>query len=233
MRRAILLAALAVVSCAAPGPRVAPPSEAAVLPVAPYRAALGTHGVYRVAGGHSRVDIIVRRGGKLQRFGHDHVITARDVAGYALMSEGDGSRADLLVDLRGLQVDEAAAREIYGLESEPSESDVAGTADNMHQRVLETESWPNAQIAVNVRQWEGDWARCDVTLTLKGSSQTFPLHVLVDYDDAHFNAQGMFTLRQTDYGIEPFSLLGGSLSVRDRLDVHFRITGESVDEIEP
>lgn len=232
MRKTCLLAALALAACAAPVPRTESPPPAE-LPLAAYRAALGSQAVYRVGSENSRADIIVRRAGKLQRFGHDHVITARNIDGFVLVSETGGSRADLRVDLRELEVDEAAAREVYGLDTQPSESDIAGTATNMTEKVLETGAWPYADIAINVRDIEGESAHCDVTLTLKGSSDTFQADVLLDYDGDHLSAQGVFALRQTDYGIEPFSLLGGALSVGDRLVVHFRIGADRVDEIIP
>jgi hypothetical protein len=218
------LATIVVASCAAPTPRPSPQPSGAELPLAPYQAALGTHDVYRLNPDRSRVDIIVRRAGALRQFGHDHVITAREVTGYVRAGNDEDSRADLLVDLRELRVDEAAAREVFGLDTEPSDADIAGTAENMQQKVLQTETWHYAQIAVSACHRDGEWARCDVMLTLKANSHTLPVDVLLEYDEAQLSARGLFTVLQTDLGIEPFSLFGGALSVRDQLLVYFQIS---------
>jgi hypothetical protein len=72
-----------------------------------------------------------------------------------------------------------------------------------------------------------------VTLQVKDRQHTFPVDVQLEYDDSDFQASGQFDLLQTDLGIEPFSVLGGMLSVRDQLEISFRIRATRVERIEP
>lgn len=232
MRAAWYLAALVLASCAAPVRQEAPPAPVE-LPLDAYREALGTAAVFEVEPERSRIDIVVRRGGPLQRMGHDHVITARAVRGYAMLAEpGKGdSRADLLIDLQPLAVDEADARAVYGLETEPSESDIAGTARNLQEKVLESARWPQARVAIVRLEQNANLARCEVTIQIRGKSHTLPVDVLLYSDDAGLRARGVFDLLQSDLGIKPFSLLGGALSVRDRLEISFRVEASRVRRI--
>jgi hypothetical protein len=46
-------------------------------------------------------------------------------------------------------------------------------------------------------------------------------------------ADGSFSLRQSDYGITPFSILGGGLKVLDQVDVTFKLQADQVDSAVP
>jgi len=240
MKLGIAILALSLVVCDAgtespvpPDPRAAPDSSD--VPVAPYREAADRAAVYRVNLEESRVDIIVRRGGRFEKLGHDHVITAHGIDGYVLLAQ-DGtpsSRADLVVELGALTVDEAAARTEFDLATEPSDRDIARTGENMHEKVLETERWPKARVAIGIIDQTETSARCEVTLQVKDRQHSFPVDVQLEYDDSEFRARGQFDLLQTDLGIKPFSVLGGMLSVRDQLEISFRIRATRVERIEP
>jgi hypothetical protein len=45
----------------------------------------------------------------------------------------------------------------------------------------------------------------------------------VRIDDAQLDIAGRLELNQTDFGITPFSILGGAIAVQDRLGLSFRI----------
>lgn len=240
MKLGIAVLALALAACDAGPEPPAPPEPAAApdasaLPIAPDREAGDQTAVYRVNPEESRADIIVRRGGQLEKMGHDHVITAHGIDGYVLLAqEGTtGSRADLVVELGALTVDEAAAREKYELATEPSDRDIARTGKNMREKVLETERWPEVRVAIGIIGQTETTARCEVTLQVKDRQHTLPVDVSLDYDDSDFRASGQFDLLQSDLGIEPFSVLGGMMSVRDRLEISFRIRATRVERIEP
>src|SRR5712671_5922114 len=145
--RAVLLSAM-LAGCApllrepAPAPAV-PPAD---FPEGYYREALERgKPVFRVEPRESLVVIEVRRSGSLARLGHDHVVASHEVGGYVAPDEG---RADLVVALARLAVDEAALRAEAGFDTEPTESDIEGTRANMLEKVLEAEKYPFALIRV-------------------------------------------------------------------------------------
>lgn len=181
--------------------------------------------VYQIIPDRSRIEILVRRGGRFEHLGHDHVISARGITGYALLDAQQplASRADLSIDLNSLVVDEPELRKVYRLDTQPSEADIRGTAENMSNRVLETGNWPHALVHVAALETTEGMTRCEVSLTLKGVTRTFPATLVVNEDDKLLIVRGSFDLKQTDYGIEPFSVLGGAISIRDRLEITYRL----------
>jgi len=68
-------------------------------------------------------------------------------------------------------------------------------------------------------------------VTLHGASKSFPIAFeLAGLETTQLLATGTFSLRQSDYGIEPFSVLGGGLQVLDPVDVTFRLRAEKIDQ---
>ena len=46
---------------------------------------------------------------------------------------------------------------------------------------------------------------------------------LVTFHEASLQAEGQFALRQTDYGIKPVTVAGGTIKVKDELKFSFNI----------
>ena len=67
-------------------------------------------------------------------------------------------------------------------------------------------------------------------VTLRGTTRdlTFPAAVIRAGDGLVVIAG--FPIRQTDFGIQPFSALNGGLRVRDALDVRVRVVARRADE---
>ena len=223
-RRATLAAAAlaGILAACAQLPRVeAPSAPPAEFPEAYYLQALKQgKPVFRVDSRESLVVIEVRRSGSLARLGHDHVVASHEIVGYAAPDEG---RADLYVALARMQVDEAALRKEAGFDTQPSESDIEGTRANMLEKVLEADKFPFALIGVR----EANARRGDVTLsvaiTLHGSTRTLQVPARIDADADGMSMTGRLSFEQTEFGITPYSLLGGAIAVQNRIDLRFRI----------
>jgi len=223
-RRATLAAAAlaGVLAACAQLPRVeAPSAPPAEFPEAYYLQALKQgKPVFRVDSRESLVVLEVRRSGSLARLGHDHVVASREVVGYIAPDEG---RADLYVALARMQVDEAALRKEAGFDTQPSESDIEGTRANMLEKVLEADKFPFALIGVR----EANARRGDVTLsvaiTLHGSTRTLQVPARIDADADGMSMTGRLSFEQTEFGITPYSLLGGAIAVRNAVELRFRI----------
>jgi len=195
------------------------------LPVKTYLDSAASSEVYQILPDRSRAEILVRRGGRFGHLGHDHVISAQEINGYVLLDaqQPPASRADLAIDLNGLVVDAPELRSAYQLDTEPSEADIRATSVNMSTHVLELVAWPEAFVHVAALETTEGVTRCEVSLTLKGVTKTFPATVIVHQDDNLLRVRGSFDLNQTDFGIEPFSVLGGAITIRDRLEINYRI----------
>ncbi|MEJ8821693.1 YceI family protein [Variovorax humicola] len=183
--------------------------------------------MYRVDPARSVVVITVRRGGSLARFGHDHVVASHGVQGFVAP---DAGRADLFVPLTELTVDEPALRAQAGFDTQPGEADIAGTRDNMHAMVLETQRFPFALIRIDTVDKMESRATLDVAITLHGVQRNLVVPVMLEISPGEVSASGLIEFNQSDFGIAPFSILGGAVQVQDRLSLRFAVRASSPPE---
>ena len=229
MKRASLAFLVMMLLTACRGQQPLPATSATPLPdfpIEPYRSARPDQN-YRLLNDLSRVDIIVRRGGSLARFGHDHVVSTTDISGILLVDreKPELSMADLRLDLDSLVVDQPELRRQYRLDTVPSEEDIRKTTANMQSRVLQTQIWPQVHLHLEATSGSMEELEARVTVDLHGQQHSFSTRVdILEPDGDTLLAQGRFTLRQSEYGIEPFSVLGGGLQVLDEVEVNYRLT---------
>jgi hypothetical protein len=207
-----------------------PPREAAPagFPENVYLEAASTAPVYRIDSSTSLIQIYVYREGALAKMGHDHVVASRAVRGYALLPAGlVQARADFYFPVATLSMDEPELRRSASFTSEISAEDIENTRLRM-LRLLEADQHPFVQIlAVRATGTPPDLV-LGAELTLHGVTRALNLQAKLRVDDGRVSIDGETDILQTDYGITPFSVLGGALAVNDTLRVHFRIEGVRV-----
>ena len=173
-----------------------------------------------IAPDESLLTITVRRGGALARLGHDHVVASRSLQGVVAPALG---RAQFRFRLDEMSVDEAGLRQAAGLTTTPSADAIAGTRHNMLVRVLDAERYP--WVRVDARR-TGNKEVLDADITLHGVTRSVQLPVRIEEtaDGKSLQASGSLLLKQSDFGIVPFAILGGAMAVRDQMELAFRIT---------
>jgi hypothetical protein len=182
--------------------------------------------VYCVDGEKSQAEIVVRRGGKLARFGHDHIVAARNLQGVLLRPDGKphDSQADVRLDLTTLIVDEPELRQKYALDTQPTPEDISATSENLQQKVLETHVWKQVHLHIEGESESPAGLQAWLTLSLHGVSSRFPLIVHLEIPTpGRLLARGEFRLLQSDFDIKPFSILGGALQVENEVQVFYRV----------
>ena len=224
---AALLAGCAKVAKEPVPPKVAAPPE---FPATYYRQALEQgKRVLRIDPRDSLVVVEVRRSGKLARMGHDHVVASHHVTGYVAPEAG---RADLYIQLERLAVDEASLRTEAGFDTQPSEADIEGTRTNMLEKVLEASKFPFALVRVTRPPSKQENAQLDVALTLHGETRTLKAPAQVKPVDDGLLVTGRLSFNQTDFGIKPYTVLGGALAVQNKLDLRYRIHARRATAVE-
>jgi polyisoprenoid-binding protein YceI len=164
----------------------------------------------------SLIAVTVRRGGPLARLGHDHVVAARTVAGEV---DPAGNRATLRFRVDAMTVDEPELRRTAGLDTQPSADASEGTRRNMLTRVLDAERYPWVEVAIERR----GAAAVSAAITLHGVTRRYDVPATIEATPDGLRATGTLTLRQTDFGIVPFSVMGGAMAVQDALELRFTI----------
>ena len=232
---AIAIVVLAVV-CAGCGGSVAPATNVlsegfpADFPFAAYEESAGR--VYRFSETGSELLITVYRDGPLARFGHDHVVHHLSPGGMIVVPPSIGDvRADLFLAVTEFVVDDPGRRAEAGFNTEPSPEDIAGTRANMlGPRVLNAADYPF--LRVSVENVTGDLPEVVLALaiTLGGATTRVSTPATVQLSDCSLSVAAAMALRQSDLGLEPFSVLGGALRVADGFDVRLRLLAASLDD---
>ncbi|MDE1989311.1 MAG: YceI family protein [Betaproteobacteria bacterium] len=207
----IFLAAGLLAGCSAPPPtRPLPPPPSGSIPL--------QGPLLVVDGAHSLVTFQVTRAGPLARLGHDHVLACRCLSGRVSPAAG---QAELVLPLDAVTVDEPDLRRAAGLDPEVDEEAVAGTRRNLQTKVFDTARHPLARIRIRREAPE----RLLVSMTVRGEEhvQTVPARV-EPLPGGGLRVAGAFTVRQSDFGMTPFSVLGGALQVADAVAVRFDVT---------
>ena len=234
---AMLAAALSLAGCGSAPIAAVPPagvaSDASATPGTPAPSSCpawlaaqqrGEGRLYRIDAAGSQVRIHVFRAGRLAKAGHNHVLGVERLQGQVFLPADGiaGAGVELGFRLDDVGIDKPEWRAGLGPEfaSTPTASDVAGTRTNM-LRAVDGERFPTIWmrstavagafpvLAIKLAvQWHGQVREIDV-----------PVRVARPAGDAALRAQGALVLRQSEFGITPFSVLGGLLAIQDELTV--------------
>ncbi len=241
--RGCLLAAILLAGCAAPPEEV--PAPLAGVSGAPPGVAVeqGLVGVCPGGGGNadaaepvsgyaidpqrSRLQIFVFRGGRLARLGHSHVISSPELSGRLVLGATlRRSRVDLAVPVASLVVDDAAQRQAAGPEfaTRPTPQEIAATRRNLlGPRVLDAERYPLVKVRGRWLGGEPPDLAGQLEIEVRGERRCLPVSVRVESRSAEVVVVGEVRMLQSDFGIQPFSILMGGLRVRDELLIRFRL----------
>jgi polyisoprenoid-binding protein YceI len=232
---AALLTGAGLAACASAPPVQGPPPAAGADPLAELQsgyAAFAAAGetVYTLDPAQSQVRIYAFRGGRAARLGHDHVLTAPQFAGYFHAPAGGraGSGFDVLVRLEALALDDPALRAQLGGAFAPalSPEDIAGTREHLlGADGLQAARFP--YVSLHSLRIVGDAPKfaAQVRVQIHGQAREIWLALDVEGLPARLAASGAFVLRQSEFGVVPYDVLGGLLSVEDPVVVEFRLVG--------
>lgn len=156
----------------------------------------------------STMTIRVYKAGVLSAFGHDHEIAA-PIAGGSI--DIVNPQAELRVDARALRVRDAKA-------SDKDRSQIEHTM--LGPDVLDSGQYPEIVFRSTAVESSGagSW-KVHGALTLHG--QSHPVTVEVSEKDGHYLGNSL--LKQTDFGIQPVRVGGGTVRVKDEVRIEFDI----------
>ena len=157
----------------------------------------------------SVLKIRVFKSGLFSAFAHNHEIEAPIAQGRVELSESPS--VTLLVDARKLRVLDP------GLSAD-KRAEVQKTMDG--PQVLDGSRFPEISFqSTAVEKIGANHWTIRGSLTLHG--QTHPVAVQVALRDGHY--LGSATLKQSDFGIAPVSIAGGTVKVKDEVKIEFDI----------
>jgi polyisoprenoid-binding protein YceI len=170
----------------------------------------------------SKIEIQVAREGFLKAFGHDHLVSATQFSGTVQLSQPNvaDSAVSFAVDAKSLAVIDPG-------EAEKDKKEVQATM--LGEQVLDVARYPQIEFAsssIKSVSKKGDVLELQVegTLTLHGVKKTLTLPVQVQLgNDGTLTADAEVSLLQSDYGITPIKVGGGTVRVKDKLKLTFHM----------
>jgi len=206
---------------------------ASTVPVAAQEPADGT--AYRVDSDSSWIRVLAWPDGPLKRFGHHHVISHQAISGKVTVAPDPlESTFELRLSVADLVVDNPGQRALEGeeFEGEVPEKDIEGTRGNMlGDRLLHGEQFPVIQLRSSAI--EGDFPDVNIvtTVIVREMENTVTFPATVELTDDTFVVSGEIELNHEAFGLEPFTAMGGALSVRDLLVLKYRIAGTRIADM--
>ncbi len=175
----------------------------------------GSHNLGPPAG---KITLNVYRDGVAAKMGHNLVLEAKRWSGKAEIDIDDlaASRVEVTIDPGSFEIIEAS-----GGVRPLSDKDRADIKKNINEKILMTSVNPE----ITFQSTEVSASPPDITvkghLILAGKSQQVTLDVRVD--ESSGRASGTTTLRQSSFGIKPFSAMFGALKIKDFVDIQFQL----------
>jgi hypothetical protein len=156
------------------------------------------------------ITVHVRKSGLFSAFAHDHVITAPIASGTL---DTQTMIVQIIVPTRQMKV----------MDPEVSEKDRAEIQSTMlGPKVLNVERYPEIRFtsshveSVGARRY-----RVSGKLELHGVSRELSFEVTGGPE----RYEGKTKLKQTEFGIEPVAVAGGTVKVKDELEIEFNVFG--------
>ncbi len=155
----------------------------------------------------SKMTVYVGKAGAFSAFGHEHEVAAPIASGEV---DTDARRVEFTVRGASMKV----------MDPKVSEKDREEIQKNMvGPEVLDVEKYPEIRFRSTGAQQNGDSWAVKGELTLHG--QTQPVTVTVKEQAGHY--AGSARVKQTDFGIKPIKVAGGTVKVKDELRIDFDI----------
>ena len=178
-------------------------------------------GKYQVDQAASSVLIQVGKGGVFSFAAHDHEVAAPALAGTVVLDQADASKSSVSLEF------DATALKVTG-KGEPAKDVPEVQATMLSDRVLDVQRYPKITFRstrVSVASKAADRLTLNVAgdLTLHGTTRPVTTRVEVGLKDTALTATGTAKIRQSDFGMKPVTAGGGTVRVKDEVDIVFRV----------
>ncbi len=176
---------------------------------------------------HSRVYIFVGKVG----LGHEHAVIGKLQSGkLSLASRPPEGQfwGKIVFDMTSFDADTPDARKFLKLEGTTDESTRKQVNDNMRGKdVLDVRKYPTAEFSITDVSMTGNKSKRGLPeIVLKGNftlhGATKPIEVKGEVEDVNGwrRIRGAFAIRQSEYGIKPFTKMLGAIGVTDVLEIY-------------
>jgi polyisoprenoid-binding protein YceI len=177
---------------------------------------------FNIVAGESSFTVFVAKDGALARLAHDHNMGVKTFSGKVTIQNNNPSASTLELD--------ADARSLVILD-QISAKDKAEITNNMNNSVLESAKFPKIAFrSTSISNFTQNGTNASFTvngdLTLHGATKRIAIPVNVAQSGASLRATGTYMLRQTDFGIKPYSAFLGAIKIKNEVVIKFNIVAK-------
>jgi polyisoprenoid-binding protein YceI len=171
----------------------------------------------------SILEVHAGKTGLLAGFGHEHRVRAHAFSGTVVYFPGDLSRSRVSVTV---------LTDSLRVIPEADSADIPEITRTMQERTLRVDSFPEIRfVSTSVTTAERGEAGSQTTaalrvsgdLTMVGVTRPVSVDLTVQVAGDTLRAEGGFVVRQTDFGIKPFSKALGMVKVKDEVRFELRV----------
>lgn len=178
---------------------------------------------YTIDPKNSHFFVYTDTGGFFGGLGHKHKIAISDFFGEAVFDPANFTKASLKITVVSNSLSVVA-------ENKKAEKDKPKIEEKMQTEVLNVATYPNInfrskEIAITSKGSNAFDATIKGDLTLHGSTRELSIPAKIKLEKDQLIATGEFTLKQTNYSIQPISAMGGAMKVKDELYFTFEMVG--------
>jgi polyisoprenoid-binding protein YceI len=181
------------------------------------------HTIYKIVAAESNLWVYVAKAGLFSALAHNHEIGVRSFSGSVTVPDSPrGSALTLDIEAKSLVV----------LDKKVSEEDRTKIFNSMHDEVLESAKHPRIafkSVSISDIKPTGENAyrfTLNGDLSLRGVTKRIAVPVTATITPQQLKAIGKYTLKQTEFGIKPYSAAGGAVKVKDDVVVNFAIVAK-------
>jgi polyisoprenoid-binding protein YceI len=180
---------------------------------------------YKIIAAESNLWVYVAKSGLLSALAHNHNIGVRSFSGTVTVPESGASGGALSLDIE--------AKSLNVADKGISDKDRAEITNSMHNEVLQSDkhsqiSFKSAGVSdLKVNGGDSYSFTVNGNLTLHGVTKQIAVPVTATMTAEQIKATGKYTLRQSLYGITPYSKAGGAVKVKDEVVVNFSIIAKA------
>jgi len=173
---------------------------------------------YTIVPAESSLTVFVGKAGALSFLAHDHNIAVRSYSGRVVIPAAGAAAGSLELDID--------AKSLAVLDK-ISEKDRQAITNSMNNIVLESGKFPKIPFrSVSITNFNGPNLTINGDLTLHGVTRRIAIPASISATPQSLRARGRYVLKQTDFGITPYSAAAGSIKVKNEVIINFNIVAK-------
>jgi hypothetical protein len=178
----------------------------------------------------STLKIYAFRGGVAPALGHNHVLTSPNFTGFIFLpAKGiSNARFDLTFRLDLLEFENIPDNSKLGeaFSSQLSSDEIKRTREHMlGDDNLQADRFPFVRFHSIHIAGELPKLAAEFQIELHGQNQTMSIPLNLEVLPNRVTVSGSLVLRQSDFGVKPYSVLGGFLAIQNEVVIEFTLVG--------